>query len=171
MITLTKFHSTPRFKVHHKKSREFHLHTNRNRKEEREFHEFVNSMWLNTGPLPLIFYELPQSEIVNPSQRLSTSPCRITDWAWTMKNFLFSHNFNLIERRFLKRTPVWHPWELHVHTLTRRMWVKHATSPVHGMFMGRSLRQKGKGWQIAYEMWWHMRRNQISSFGETDESI
>jgi len=23
----------------------------------------------------------------------------------------------------------------------------------------------------AFEMWWHTRRNQISSFGETDESI
>jgi hypothetical protein len=23
----------------------------------------------------------------------------------------------------------------------------------------------------AFEMWWHMRRNQILSFGETDESI
>jgi len=25
--------------------------------------------------------------------------------------------------------------------------------------------------QTAFEMWWHTRRNQISSFGETDESI
>jgi len=26
-------------------------------------------------------------------------------------------------------------------------------------------------WHTAFEMWWHTRRNQISSFGETDESI
>jgi len=25
--------------------------------------------------------------------------------------------------------------------------------------------------QTAFEMWWHTRRNQISSFGESDESI
>jgi len=26
-------------------------------------------------------------------------------------------------------------------------------------------------WQTAFEMWWHTHRNQISSFGQMDESI
>jgi len=62
MITVTKFHSTPRFKEHHMKSRKFSYTPNRNRTKESEFHESINSMWLNTGPLPLIFYELPQRD-------------------------------------------------------------------------------------------------------------
>jgi len=47
-----------------------------------------------------------------------------------------------------------------------------SVSPRHGAFSGCGW-SRGFQWgrQTAYEMWWHTRRNQISSFGETDEPI
>jgi hypothetical protein len=35
--------------------------------------------------------------------------------------YTLEYNVNMIERRIVKPTPVWHPKELHVYTLTRRM--------------------------------------------------
>jgi hypothetical protein len=44
MITLTQFHSSPRLKAHHMWSRKSSNTPNRNRKEESDLHEYVNSM-------------------------------------------------------------------------------------------------------------------------------